>query len=271
MIESFVSMFEYPFMVRALIAGVMLSACAAVLGISLVLKHFSMMGDGLSHVAFATLAIAVVTKTSPLFVSLPLVMFTAFVLLCLGNASRVNHDAAIALTSTTALATGVMILSLTTGMNTDVCNYLFGSILGLKKSDLYISIIICSLILLFYVICYSKFFAITFDENFSKASGIRLTFWNMALALMSAAVIVLGMRMMGALLISNLLVLPALTSMQTFRSFKNVVLYAVAIAVVSFTAGLFISYHYSTPTGASVVLCNLTLFAVHLIIGRARR
>ncbi len=270
MIDSIVQMFSYSFMVRAFITGLFISACASIIGVSLVLKHYSMMGDGLSHVGFGTLAIAVVLNQSPLYLSLPVVMLCAFLLLSLSKRSKIHADAAIALISTSALALGVMLLSVTTGMNTDVCNYLFGSILGMKISDMYLTILLCSVIIILYVLFYPKIFAITFDETFAKASGIKVKYYNLALALMSAVIITLGMRMMGALLISNLIVIPALTAMRVCRSFKNVVLYSLAISLFCFATGLYVSYEFSTPTGASIVLINVALFLVHVLIEKLR-
>lgn len=257
-------------MVRAFITGLFISACASIIGVSLVLKHYSMMGDGLSHVGFGTLAIAVVLNQSPLYLSLPVVMLCAFLLLSLSKRSKIHADAAIALISTSALALGVMLLSVTTGMNTDVCNYLFGSILGMKISDMYLTILLCSVIIVLYVLFYPKIFAITFDETFAKASGLKVKYYNLALALMSAVIITLGMRMMGALLISNLIVIPALTAMRVCRSFKNVVLYSLAISLICFATGLYVSYEFSTPTGASIVLINVALFLVHVLIEKLR-
>lgn len=270
MIDSIIQMFSYSFMVRAFITGLFISACASIIGVSLVLKHYSMMGDGLSHVGFGTLALAVVLNQSPLYLSLPVVMLCAFLLLSLSKRSKVQADAAIALISTSALALGVMLLSVTTGMNTDVCNYLFGSILGMKVSDMYVTIFLCSVIIVLYILFYPKIFAITFDETFAKASGLKVKYYNLALALMSAVIITLGMRMMGALLISNLIVIPALTAMRVCRSFKNVVLYSLAISMFCFAAGLYVSYEFSTPTGASIVLINVALFLVHVVIEKIR-
>lgn len=271
MTDSFVQMFSYSFMVRALITGLFISACASVVGVNLVLKHYSMMGDGLSHVGFGSLALAVVLNASPLYLSLPAVMLCAFVLLSLKGSSRLQSDAAIALISTASLASGVMILSLTKGMNSDVCNYLFGSILGMKISDMYISVLLCSLILIIYSLFYHRFFAITFDESFARAIGINVRAFNLALALMSAVIIVLGMRMMGALLISNLIVIPAITAMTVFSSYALVVLYSLFISVFCFVLGLYISYEYSTPTGASIVLCNVSLYVLHFVYKKFRR
>ena len=270
MIQTIAEMMSHAFIQRAVLVGTLISLCAALLGISLVLKRYSMIGDGLSHVGFGTLALAVVLNQSPLYLSLPVVMLCAFLLLSLSKRSKVQADAAIALISTSALALGVMLLSVTTGMNTDVCNYLFGSILGMKVSDMYVTIFLCSVIIVLYILFYPKIFAITFDETFAKASGLKVKYYNLALALMSAVIITLGMRMMGALLISNLIVIPALTAMRICRSFKNVVLYSLAISLFCFAAGLYVSYEFSTPTGASIVLINVALFLVHVVIEKIR-
>ncbi|MGN1281439.1 MAG: metal ABC transporter permease [Succinivibrio sp.] len=266
MIDIIAEMLSYPFMTRALITGLCISAAASCIGVCLVLKHYSMIGDGLSHVGFASLAIAVVLNQSPLYISLPIVVICACALLQLPKKSKLQSDAAIALISTAALSGGVMILSLTTGMNTDVCNYLFGSILGMKVYDTYITVVLCLLILMLFVIFYQKIFAITFDETFARACGLNVGRYNFILALMCAIIIVLGMKMMGALLISNLIVLPAVTAMRVCKRFKTVVIYSVIISIFCFFSGLILSYVYSTPTGASVVLINVALFVIHVVI-----
>ncbi|MGN0893685.1 MAG: metal ABC transporter permease [Succinivibrio sp.] len=268
MIDIIQEMLSYPFMLRALVTGLCISAAASCIGVCLVLKHYSMIGDGLSHVGFASLALAVVLNQSPLYVSLPIVVLCACALLQLPKKAKLQSDAAIALISTAALSGGVMMLSLTTGMNTDVCNYLFGSILGIKVYDTYITVVLCLLILALFIAFYQKIFAITFDETFARACGMNVGRYNFILALMCAVIIVLGMKMMGALLISNLIVLPAITAMRVCRQFKTVVLYSVLISIICFFSGLLLSYVFSTPTGASVVLVNVALFIIHVIIER---
>lgn len=268
MIDMVCSMLSYSFMERALITGIFISSCASIIGVSLVLKHYSMMGDGLSHVAFGSLAVAVVLHQSPLYFSLPVVMLCAFLLLSLSKKAKLQSDAAIALLSTGSLALGVMILSLTIGMNTDVCNYLFGSILGMKVSDMYFTVAVCSWIIICYFVFYHKIFAITFDECFAKAQGINVYAYNTALALMSAVIIVLGMKMMGALLISNLIVIPAITAMTVLKSFKSIVVYSLLISILCFIAGMIISYAFSTPTGASIVMVNIFLYVLHFMIAK---
>jgi zinc transport system permease protein len=268
-------MFSYPFMKYAFVAGILISLCASLLGVSLVLKRYSMIGDGLSHVGFGSLAVATAMHTSPLAVSLPVVVCAAFLLLRISENSRIRGDAAIALISNSALAMGVMVISVTTGMNTDVCNFMFGSILGLTRSDVYLSVALSLAVLLMYLLFYNKIFAVTFDETFARAIGVRAGTYNMLLAGLSAVTIVLGMRMMGAMLISSLIIFPALSSMRIFRRFRQVVISSAVISVACFAAGIVISYQYATPTGASIVCANIVVFCaasgVEFCRGRALR
>lgn len=274
MLNLLKEMMSYPFLVRAVIVGILVALCAALLGVSLVLKRYSMIGDGLSHVGFGALAIATAFNMAPLQVSIPVVVLAAFLLLSLSENSKIKGDAAIALISTGALAVGVMVISITTGMNVDVCNYMFGSILALSKDDVVLSIILSIVVLILYVLFYSKIFAVTFDESFSKATGIKAELYNMLIALLTAITIVIGMRLMGALLISSLIIFPSLTSMRIFKSFKSVVISSAVLSVICFLVGIVISYVYSTPAGASVVSVNITAFiifsATGLIIRRNR-
>jgi len=260
-------MMSYPFLVRAVIVGVMVALCAALLGVSLVLKRYSMIGDGLSHVGFGALAVATAFHAAPLQVSIPVVVLAAFLLLRLTESSKIKGDAAIALISTGSLAVGVMVICITTGMNVDVCNYMFGSILALSKDDVTLSIILSIVVLVLYVLFYSKIFAVTFDESFSKATGIRAGLYNMLIALLTAITIVIGMRLMGALLISSLIIFPSLTSMRIFKSFRSVVVSSAVLSVICFLLGIVISYVYSTPAGASIVSVNIVAFLIFSIIG----
>ncbi|MDR1209971.1 MAG: metal ABC transporter permease [Clostridiales bacterium] len=253
-------MFSYTFLVRAVVVGLLVSLCAALLGVSLVLKRYSMIGDGLSHVGFGTLAIATALNAAPLTVSIPVVVAAAFLLLRLSENSKIKGDAAIALISTSSLAIGVVVISLTTGMNTDVCNYMFGSILAMSKDDVTLSVVLAVAVLGLFFLFYNKIFAVTFDENFAKATGVRTGLYNMLIAFLTAITIVLGMRMMGALLISSLIIFPALTSMRLCKKFKSVTVCSAVVSVICFFVGVVISYVEATPTGASVVLVNIAAF-----------
>ncbi|MDR2530870.1 MAG: metal ABC transporter permease [Oscillospiraceae bacterium] len=260
MIATIAEMLTYQFATRAMIVGVLVSLCAALLGVSLVLKRYSMIGDGLSHVGFGTLAIATGLNLAPLTVSIPVVVLAAFLMLRISENGKIKGDAAIALISTSSLAIGVVVISLTTGMNTDVCNYMFGSILAMSKNDVKLSIVLAAVVLALFVFFYNKIFAVAFDENFARATGVRTGAYNMIIALLTAVTIVLGMRMMGALLISSLIIFPALTSMRVCKRFVSVTVCSAIVSVVCFSIGVVLSYAYPIPTGASVVLVNIAAF-----------
>ena len=260
MLEIILEMFGFTFLVRAFIVGALVSVCAALLGVSLVLKRYSMIGTGLSNVGFGSLALATALGAAPLSVSIPIVIAAAFLLLRLSENSKIKGDAAVALVSTSSLAIGIIIISLTTGINTDVCNYLFGSILAMSRADVHLSIGLSITVMILFVLFYHKLFAITFDETFAKAGGIKTNVYNMLIALLTALTIVLGMRMMGALLISSLIIFPALSSMRIFKQFKSVTVCSAVISILCFFTGVVISYVYATPTGASVVMVNIIVF-----------
>lgn len=262
------NMFSYHFMQRALIVGVLVSLCAAVLGVSLVLKRYSMIGDGLSHVGFGALAIASAFNLAPLAVAVPVVVIAAVLLLRLSRDGKIKGDAAIAMISSASLAIGVITVSLTTGMNTEVSSYMFGSVLSLSRGDAVLSAILSAAVLTLFVLFYPRLFAVTFDETFARATGTRTDVYNTLLAVLTAVTVVLGMRMMGALLISSLIIFPALSAMRVCRSFKKVIVCAALISIVCFVLGLGASYLFETPTGASVVVADLAAFALCSLIGK---
>ena len=260
MLSVIIEMFSFTFLVRAFVVGLLVSLCASLLGLSLVMKRYSMIGDGLSHVGFGALAIAAAMNAAPLAVAIPVVVAAAFLLLRLSESSRIRGDAAIALISTSALAIGVMIISQTSGMNTDVYNFLFGSILAMSRNDVYLSVVLSVTVFILFIFFYHKIFAITFDESFARTAGVKTGVYNMLIALLTALTIVLGMRMMGAMLISSLIIFPALTSMRIFKRFKTVTICSAIVAAVCFFTGVVISYLYATPAGASVVVVNIIAF-----------
>ncbi len=266
-----IQMFSYPFMQRALIAGVLVSLCAALLGVSLVLKRYSMIGDGLSHVSFGALAIAVALGMTPLYFSIPVVVLAAFFLLRMASHPHWNSDAAIAVMSASSLAIGIIVISRTTGMTTDVDNYMFGSVLAMSKADVALSVALCAAVLVLFILFYHKLFAVTFDESFSRATGLKVERYNTLLAILTALTIVLGMRMMGAMLISSLVIFPALTAMRLFKSFRSVVVCSAVTSVACFCAGLTASFVLSTPVGASVVAANLGLFLLSCLAAALRK
>ena len=266
MINEIIEMFSYSFMSRAFIVGLLISLCAALIGVSLVLRKNSMIGDGLSHVGFGTFAIATVLGIAPLEFAIPLVIIVSFFILKLKDNSKVHGDSAIALMSASALAIGTFVISVVKGVNTDINNYLFGSILAIDNKDLVISIILSIIVISLYIISYNKIFAITFDERFAKSIGIKTDLYNILFSILCSIVVVLGMRLMGALLISSLIVFPSISSTQLFKSFKKVVISSVIISIFAFSVGLITSYLYATPTGATIVLSDNIVTLVNLVI-----
>ncbi len=263
-------MLSYAFLVRALLVGVLVSLCSALLGVPLVLKRYSMIGDGLSHVGFGALAVAAAMGAAPLAVAIPVVVAAAFLLLRLSSTGRIKGDAAIAVISTGALALGVIVISLSTGMNTETGNYLFGSILSMTEADVRLSLGITAAVLLLFIIFYNPIFAVTFDETFARATGARAGAYNALLSLLTALIIVVGMRMMGALLISGLVIFPALSAMRLCRQFKHVIICASVLSVLCFAAGTVASYALAIPTGASVVCMNILVLLCCYGVGKLK-
>ncbi|MBQ4087347.1 MAG: metal ABC transporter permease [Clostridia bacterium] len=270
MMTGMLEMLSYPFMARAVIVGILVSLCAALLGISLILKRYSMIGDGLSHVGFGALAMAQVLGFAPLAFTVPVVVLVAILLLRLSETGKIKGDAAIAAISTGSLALGVMVISLSNGANTDLVNYMFGSILAMSDADVTLSLALSVCVLILFIFFYNKIFAVTFDETFAKATGKKTAVYNTVIAALTAITVVLGMRMMGALLISALVIFPGLTAMRLFRSFSGVTVCAVILSAVCFFIGMTLSYLFALPTGASVVLVNILAFVLFTVLGAIR-
>lgn len=271
MINFVQELFSYGFIIRAFIAGSLIALCAALLGVILVLKRYSMIGDGLSHVGFGTMAIAMAFNFAPLAVSIPICVLAAFLLLRVSSSSNIKGDAAIALISSSSLAIGILVTSLTAGLNTDVTSFMFGSILAISKADLIVSVILAVVVVSLFVIFYNKIFLVTFDENFATASGIKANLYNGLIAVLTALTIVIGMRLMGAMMISSLIVFPALSAMRIFRSFFKVIICAVIISLVCFIVGIISSFVWSTPAGASIIVANLIAFVICMVVGKCVR
>ncbi len=270
MLDTLVLMFSQPFMQRAVFGGIVISVCAALLGVSLVLKRYSMIGDGLSHVGFGAVVVASALNFAPLAVAIPVVVIAAFLLLRLGESSEIKGDAAVALVSTGALAIGVVASSLTTGMNQDFNSYMFGTILGLSKSDVIVSLAVSIPVLILFILFYNRIFAVTFDESFAKAVGVKAGVYNALVAVLTSLVIVLGMRLMGALLISSLVIFPSLTSMRVCKTFRSVVITSGIVSAVCFLLGICASVLYDLPTGASIVISNIVAFVIFWIVGKIK-
>lgn len=268
MIKIAATLFSYDFIVRAIAVGAMVSLCAALLGVSLVLKRYSMIGDGLAHVGFGALSLALALNAAPLVVSIPVVIIAAFGLLRLSAESKIKGDAAVALISSSALAIGIIATSLKKGMNVDVYNYMFGSVLAISPVDVKLSISLSVVVLLLFVIFYNKIFAITFDEDFAAASGVNVKAHNSLLAMLTAITIVIGMRIMGTLLISSLVVFPAVSAMRLCRSFRGVVICAAIVSFLCFILGITASFVLRIPTGASIVAVNIAALAFLAVAGK---
>ena len=253
-------------MLYALICGVLISVCAALLGVSLVLKRYSMIGDGLSHTAFASLAIASALSFAPMALTIPVVVISAFALLRLNEKGRMKGDALTAVISTGALAIGTVAVSIS-GSNVDLNSYMFGSVLALSDSDLIASAVLFIIVVPVYILMYNRIFSVTFDPSFAKATGVNVSVYDSILALLSAVTIVVGMRFMGTLLISALIVFPAMTSMRVMKSFKGVVIMSSILPVICFSFGLVASYFLDTPAGASVVCVSLICFIGSCAVG----
>ncbi len=269
MINDILSMFSYTFMTRAFIVGILISLCASLIGVSLVLRKNSMIGDGLSHVGFGAFSLAAVLGIAPLEFALPIVIISSFFILKINESSKIHGDSLIAIMSSSALAIGTFIVSIF-GTNTDINNYLFGSILSINDNDIILCIILSLIVIVLYIFTYNKIFAITFDERFSKSIGINTNIYNIIFACLCSITVVLGMRLMGSLLISSLIIFPTLSSMQVFKTFKSVVISSIITSIIAFILGIIISYLNATPTGATIVLVNLIVFIIFKIISKLK-
>lgn len=261
------NLLSYAFIQRALIVGVLISLCSALLGVNLVLKRYSMIGDGLSHVGFGALAIAVAAGLTPLPIALTIVIISAILLLKMTNRGKLKGDSAIAVISAGSLAIGVITVSVT-GTNTDLSNYMFGSILAINNSDTIIAIVLSIIIILIYILFYNRIFAITFDDDFAKATGVNVSLFNTVLAVLTAITVVIGMRMMGALLVSSLIIFPPLCAIKLCNNFKSVTILSAILSIICFIVGFYISYVFSLPTGATIVITNLFILIASFIINK---
>lgn len=268
---------QYPFVWYALIVGTLIALCSSLIGVTLVLKRYSFIGDGLSHVAFGAMAVATVfhLANDTIFV-MPVTIIAAVLLLRSGQNAKIKGDAAIAMLSVGALALGYLVLHLfstSANISGDVCSSLFGStsILTLSKQDVWLCVIMAAAVILIFWICYNRIFAVTFDENFAKATGIQADRYNLWIAIIIAVIIVLGMNLVGSLLISALIIFPALSAMQIFQNFKQVVICSAVISVSCALIGILISILFSTPVGATIVAADMIVFLLGSLVGRIIR
>ena len=277
-LETLIHYFSYPFVRYAVIAGILISLCAGLLGVVLVLKRYAMIGDGLSHVAFGAMAVAAVLGFAPMTVALPVTVAVAVLLLLAGEKQLIKGDSAIAMLSAGSLAVGYLLLNLfpssdTGSLSGDVCASLFGStsMMTLSGTDVWLCVGLSVAVIGFFMIFYHKIFAVTFDEGFATSSGVRVRGYNFLIAAISGVVIVLAMKLVGALLISSLIIFPALSAMRVFRSFRAVVLCSAVISVMGSLTGLLFALLLSTPTGASVAVVHIVIFLVFTLVGKFRR
>ena len=264
---------SYPFVRYALIVGVLIALCSSLLGVTLVLKRFSFIGDGLSHVAFGAMAVATIFKLVNNTIIMPVTIIAAVLLLRTGQNTKIKGDAAIAMLSVSALAVGYLVMNIfstSANVSGDVCSTLFGSttILTLTEGEVISCIIMSVLVVAFFILFYNRIFAVTFDENFTKAIGKNAEGYNLMIAVITAVIIVLAMSLVGSLLISALIIFPALSAMRVARSFKGVVVYAAILSVVGAFFGIVLSILCSTPVGATIVILDLILFFINCIIGK---
>ncbi len=274
MITKLIFYFQYPFVQYALIVGVLIALCSSLFGVTLVLKRFSFIGDGLSHIAFGAIAIASILKiNNDMIFVMPVTIVTAIFLLKTGQNTKIKGDALIAMLSVGSLAIGYLLLNLFSGssnLSGDVCVTLFGStsILTLTKNEVILSVIMSVIVVILFCLFYNKIFAVTFDESFAKASGIKADRYNLLIAVITAVIIVLAMNLVGSLLISALIIFPALSSMRVIQNFKGVVILSAIISVLCAVFGLLISILFSTPVGSTIVAANIIVFIVSYIIGK---
>ena len=273
MIEQLINYFSYPFVKYALTAGVLIALCAALLGVSLVLKRYSMIGDGLSHVAFGAIAVATVCGAAPMTVALPITIAAAVILLGINSNKKIKGDAAIAMISVGTLALGYLLLNIfsaSSNVSGDVCTTLFGStsILTLSKTDVILCLALTAVVILVFVLFYHKIFAVTFDETFASATGTNTKAINIMIAIVTAVVIVLAMNLVGALLISALIIFPALSAMRIFKSFLSVIISSAVISVLCAVTGILIAILYGTPVGSTIVAAEIAAFLICSLIGK---
>ena len=254
---SIFELFSYPFIIRALIVGTLVSACASLLGVILVLKRYSLIGHGLSDVGFASLSLALAFSLPPLLIAPPIMIIASFIIMYVSQNKKLNGDVAIGIFSTGALALGVIVTSMTKGFNVDVYGYMFGSILAMNQSDVFMSIVLAAIVLVVFVIFYNRLFLITLDENFARSSGINVMFYQFLISFLTAITVVLGMRMMGTLLISSLIIFPAFIAKKLSRSFKGLMFISMFISVFCFVLGIILSFEFNIPTGAGIVSVNI--------------
>lgn len=259
---------QYDFVLKALLAGSLIAVCCSFLGIFLVLKKYSMIGDGLAHVSFATIAIALLLAASPLLVSIPLVTLSSFLILKLNEKADMHGDAAIGLVSSFSVASGVLISSVARGFNVDLFSYLFGSILVISNTDVILSVILSAVVIFIIFFFYNNLFAITYDEEFARVIGLNTRTMNYLISVLASITIVLGIRVVGTMLISSMIIFPTVTALQISKGFKSTIFISCAISVSCVVLGVLVSFAMNLPTGATIVILNAIYFVIFFCIKR---
>jgi zinc transport system permease protein len=268
--EEFLKIFSYDFMLNAIIAGSFVAVSCAVIGVFLVLRKFSMIGDGLAHTSLATIALGMLLGFSPIVISIPLVIFASLFIMRLSQKATIWGDSAIGFVSATAVAIAVMLASLSKGFSNDLYNYLFGNILTITMQELWISVILSIIVVAVATIYYRDLFMLSFDEDFARVAGVKADFFNSLIIILTAIIVVLGIRLVGTMLISSLIIIPAITALQVSKNFKQTIILSVIFAVFSVVAGILSSFALNIPTGATIVLINGALFLGSLFIKTLR-
>ena len=276
MVETLLGYFSYPIVRYALIVGILIALCSSLLGVILVLKRFSYIGDGLSHVAFGAMAIALVVGLADhMMITLPVTIVCAILLLWTGQNAKIKGDAAIAMISVGALAFGYLLMNLfptSSNIAGDVCSTLFGStkILTLTKSEVILCIVLSVTVVIAFIALYNRFFAVTFDESFARAVGTKTKLLNFVIATIIAVIIVLAMNLVGSLLVSALVIFPALSAMRIFKSFKTVTIFSAVLSVFCAATGIILSLLFETPVGATIVITDIAAFVICSLIGKIK-
>lgn len=264
--SEFLSVITNPLISRALVVGALVSLCAAMLGVVLVLKRFSLIGHGLGEVGFAAVAIAMALNLTPMVIAIPTVVIAGIFIMWLNEHAHTGGDAAIGMVSTSALAIGVMVSALSSGFKNDVYNYMFGSLYGITEADVWLSVSLSAVVIGLFLVFYHRIFAVTYDEINARATGINVRFYNFMISFLTSITVVLGMRMMGSMLISSFIIFPAMTARRISRSFRGMIVVAAIVSLLSFMVGMAMSYLFDLPTGASVVGASLVFLLASLLV-----
>ena len=270
MMQQLFEILQYSFIHRALAAGCLIALCCSCLGVFLVLRRFSLIGDGLAHVSFATIALGLLLKVQPIAVSVPLVILSSFLILKLTERANIYGDAAIGLVSAFGIALGVMLASIAGGFNVDLFSYLFGNILMISRTEVLISVFLSVFVIAAISFFYYDLFAVTFDEEHAKVSGIKTGLINRVLIILTSVTVVLGIKVVGTMLVSSLIILPSVAALQVAKGFRTVIICSVVFAVLSVILGIFFSFVFNLPTGATIVLINFVFFVLAFITGKLR-